>query len=187
MHKTIKLSSNDQLGYFLRITKKVCAFILSYFEVWLTLFILIDLLLQHERDLRGQKRFTILETRNDGVKFTTSTLQGISEEHRSLKDQYSSAQASVAEEVMKIAGGYAEPMQIFSDIVAQLDVLVSFAVVAMTAPIPYTRPTITSKGETSTIPEGVQLASVHSHHPQINSRFQSRLKASCKNCCIYAD
>ena len=24
MHKTIKLASNEQLGYFLRITKKVC-------------------------------------------------------------------------------------------------------------------------------------------------------------------
>ena len=63
-----------------------------------------------------------------------------------MKEQYSSAQASVAEEVLTIAAGYAEPMQSFGDIVAQLDVLVSFAVVAMTAPIPYTRPTITPRG-----------------------------------------
>lgn len=88
----------------------------------------------------------MLETRNDGVKFSTSSLQGISDEYRSLKEQYTSAQASVAEEVMNIAAGYAEPMQTFSDIVAQLDVLVSFAVVSMTAPIPYTRPTITPRG-----------------------------------------
>ena len=53
----------------------------------------------------------------------------------------------MAEEVLTIAAGYAEPMQSFGDIVAQLDVLVSFAVVAMTAPIPYTRPTITPRGE----------------------------------------
>ena len=88
----------------------------------------------------------MLETRNDGVKFTTSYLQAISDEYRSLKEQYSSAQASVAEEVLGIAAGYAEPMQTFSDVVAQLDVLVSFAVVSMTAPVPYTRPTITPKG-----------------------------------------
>ena len=36
MHKTIKLSSNEQLGYFLRITKKVLSFI-SNFEVMLTI------------------------------------------------------------------------------------------------------------------------------------------------------
>ena len=81
------------------------------------------------------------------MKLTTSSLQGISEDYRSLKEQYSSAQTSVAEEVMKIAAGYAEPMQSFSDIIAQLDVLVSFAVVSMTAPTPYTRPSITPKGQ----------------------------------------
>ena len=101
---------------------------------------------QHEKDIRGQKRFIILETRNDGVKFTTSSLQTISEEYHCLKEQYASAQASVAEEVLRIAAGYAEPMQTFGDIVAQLDVLVSFAVVALTAPIPYTRPTIAPRG-----------------------------------------
>ena len=53
----------------------------------------------------------------------------------------------MAEEVLTIAAGYAEPMQSFGDIVAQLDVLVSFAMVAMTAPIQYTRPTITPRGE----------------------------------------
>lgn len=84
---------------------------------------------------------------------------------------------------MKIAAGYVEPMQIFNDIIAQLDVLVSFAVVAMTAPIPYTRPTITPKGEAATIPESatrLQLASACSHC-QINTCFQSRSKALCRN------
>ena len=89
----------------------------------------------------------MLETRNDGVKFTTSSLQGVSEEYRCLKERYSSAQATVAEEVLTIASGYTEPMHNLSDIVAQLDVLVSFAVVAMTAPVPYVRPTITPRGK----------------------------------------
>lgn len=105
-----------------------------------------DLLTQHEKEIRGQKRFTVLETRNDGVKFTTSALQGVSENYRCLKEQYSSAQSSVAEEVMTIAAGYSEPMQSFSDVIAQLDVLVSFAAVSMAAPVPYTRPTITPRG-----------------------------------------
>lgn len=99
----------------------------------------------------------MLETRNDGVKFTTSSLQGISEEYRCLKEQYSSAQASVAEEVLSIAAGYAEPMQNFSDVIAQLDVLVSFAVVSMTAPVPYIRPTITPKGEAYLLPFALKV------------------------------
>lgn len=120
--------------------------------------LLVDFLsLQHEKEIRGQKRFTVLETRNDGVKFTTSSLQGISEEYRCLKEQYSSAQASVAEEVLSIAAGYAEPMQNFSDVIAQLDVLVSFAVVSMTAPVPYIRPTITPKGEAYLLPFALKV------------------------------
>lgn len=97
--------------------------------------------------MRGQRRFSILETRNDGVRFTTSALRSLSEEHLSLKEQYSSTQQSLVEEVINIASGYVEPMQTLSDLVARLDVLASFAHVAATAPIPYARPTITERGK----------------------------------------
>ena len=64
----------------------------------------VSLLLQVEKCLRGQKRFTILETRNDGVRFTYSALRSLSEEFVGLREQYGSAQATLAEEVLQVAG-----------------------------------------------------------------------------------
>lgn len=62
------------------------------------------MLLQVEKCLRGQKRFTILETRNDGVRFTYSTLRSLSEDFVGLRAQYETAQARLAEEVLNVAG-----------------------------------------------------------------------------------
>ena len=61
-------------------------------------------ILQVEKCLRGQKRFVVLETRNDGVRFTTSPLRELSEEYVALREQYSATQSSLAEEVLQIAG-----------------------------------------------------------------------------------
>ena len=47
------------------------------------------------------------------------------------------------------AAGYVEPMYAMNEILACLDVLVSFAVVASCAPVPYVRPTVHKKGNTS--------------------------------------
>ena len=61
-------------------------------------------LLQVEKCLRGQKRFIILETRNDGVRFTYSALRSLSEDFVGLRAQYETAQARLAEEVLNVAG-----------------------------------------------------------------------------------
>jgi DNA mismatch repair protein MSH2 len=45
-----------------------------------------------------------------------------------------------------VTAGYIEPMLIMNDIIAQLDVLVSFAHVSASAPIAYIRPKLLSKG-----------------------------------------
>ncbi|XP_046847802.1 DNA mismatch repair protein Msh2-like isoform X2 [Xenia sp. Carnegie-2017] len=119
--KTIKLETSNQLGYFLRITRK------------------------EEKKLRGKKPYITLETKKDGVRFTTSVLRRINEEFRVLKNTYDDVQSKLADEVLKVAGGYGEPMQILSDVLAKLDVLVSFAHVAACAPIPYCRPKILPK------------------------------------------
>ncbi|XP_048577460.1 DNA mismatch repair protein Msh2 isoform X2 [Nematostella vectensis] len=121
--KTIKLESNNQLGYFFRITRK------------------------EEKVLRNNKRYSTIETRKDGVRFTNSALSQLNDEFRGYKDTYNDVQGKLAAEVLKIAGGYSEPMQGLSDVIAQIDALVSFAHVSANAPIPYVRPTITPKGE----------------------------------------
>ena len=46
-----------------------------------------------------------------------------------------------------ISAGYSEPMLILSELVAQIDVLVSFASVAASAPTKYVRPKLLPKGK----------------------------------------
>ena len=60
--------------------------------------------MQSEKSLRHQPSLTILETRNDGVRFTSSLLRSLSQEHLSLKDHYNTAQSNITEEVLSIAG-----------------------------------------------------------------------------------
>ncbi|PFX16821.1 DNA mismatch repair protein Msh2 [Stylophora pistillata] len=121
--KSIKLETNNQYGYFFRITKK------------------------EEKALRNNKRFTTIDTRKDGIRFNNSALRQLNEQFQAFKETYNEVQSKLANEVIKVAGGYSEPMQMLSDIIAQLDALISFAHVSANAPIPFIRPNITSKGE----------------------------------------
>lgn len=120
--KSIKLESNNQYGYFFRITKK------------------------EEKVLRGNKRYTTIDTRKDGIRFNNSVLRQLNEEFQAYKDTYNEVQSKLADEVIKVAGGYSEPMQMLSDIIAHIDALISFAHVSANAPIPYVRPKVTPKG-----------------------------------------
>ena len=61
--------------------------------------------IQMEKNLRGQSAYTILDTRNDGVRFTNSKLQALSEECAALREQYETAQEALVEEVVQVAGG----------------------------------------------------------------------------------
>ncbi|CAB4031835.1 DNA mismatch repair Msh2 [Paramuricea clavata] len=125
--KTIKLETNNQFGYYLRITRK------------------------EEKKLRGSKKFTTLDTRKDGVRFTNSVLRQLNDQFQALKQSYDDTQSNLADEVIKIASGYGEPMQLLSDTLAKLDVLISFSHVAACAPIPYCRPKILPKEQGSVI------------------------------------
>jgi len=121
--KSIKLENNNQFGYFFRITKK------------------------EEKVLRNNKRFATIDTRKDGIRFNNSTLRQLNEQFQTYRETYNNVQSKLANEVIKVAGGYSEPMQMLSDIIAHIDALVSFAHVSSNAPIPYVRPKITPKGE----------------------------------------
>ena len=128
-HKTIRLETNSQLGHFLRVTKKVCdcAHVCQGVSVGVR-----GCLCQVEKVLRGQRRFSVLETRNDGVRFTNSHLRSLSQQFQLLRESYESTQTTIAEEVLAIAAGYAEPLATLSSLLAKMDVLVRSGCVCCT-------------------------------------------------------
>ncbi|XP_063826756.1 DNA mismatch repair protein Msh2 isoform X2 [Ostrinia nubilalis] len=117
--KTVKLETNPQGGFCFRVT------------------------LKEEQTLRGNKKYTIIDAVKGGVRFKTNNLENISEEYVHTKSSYEKEQDKVVAEIVGIAAGYSECLFCLSHILARLDVLVSFAVAASTAPYPYCRPVLT--------------------------------------------
>ncbi|CAC5426826.1 MSH2 [Mytilus coruscus] len=121
-NKVLKLESNLQLGYFFRVTRK------------------------DEKALRNNKNYMVIDTKNNGVRFHNNAVRKFNEEYLQCKEDYNDQQKSVVAEVTNIAAGYVEPMLLMNDLIAQLDVLVSFAHVSASAPIAYIRPRLLAKG-----------------------------------------
>ncbi|XP_002740239.1 DNA mismatch repair protein Msh2 [Saccoglossus kowalevskii] len=133
-NKVLKLESNSQLGYFFRVTRK------------------------EEKVIRNNRKYITIDTNKNGVRFTNSALKSFNEEYMLAKESYNETQKAVVMEIISIAAGYVDPMQLINEILAQLDVLVSFACVSANAPIPYIRPTLQAKGSG-------QLKLIQSRHP----------------------
>jgi DNA mismatch repair protein MSH2 len=116
--KKVKLNHANNLGYHYRISRK------------------------DEKFLRANKSYTALETRKDGVRFTSPHMRGYAATYEELAGEYHAAQRVVVEKVLEIAQGYAPIFATLSALHADLDVFASLAHAAATASPPYVRPVL---------------------------------------------
>lgn len=120
--QTVKFESNAQNGYFLRIPRK------------------------DDAALRANKDFRIIETRKDGIKFTSDKLDRYNEEFYHLNTTYEEQQKGVVDEVIKISSGYIDNIQVLNNLIAELDIYVSLAQTAIGSQTEFIRPKLHEMG-----------------------------------------
>ena len=121
--KQLKLEHNNMHGWFMRLTKK------------------------DETSVRKKLSvsYQILEAKKDGTKFTNKKLRALSEQRVALDRSYEAKQRHLVESVVDVAASFSEVFLNVSAIAAEIDVLVSFAEVAVSAPVPFVRPIMQEK------------------------------------------
>lgn len=95
--------------------------------------------------LRKNNKYRILDAIKGGVRFTTDHLSDLNDEFLRGKEEYEEQQKSIVEEVVRVALGYLGSFTRLNHSIAQLDCLLSFAIAAVSAPIPYVKPKMSSE------------------------------------------
>ncbi|ORZ21889.1 DNA mismatch repair protein MSH2 [Lobosporangium transversale] len=96
--------------------------------------------------LRNKSSYIELATQKNGVLFTTTKMRTASQSFREASQEYEQTQSSLAKEVIGIVSTYCPVLEKLNTLVAQLDVLVSFAHVSVHAPLPFVKPRMSAMG-----------------------------------------
>ncbi|KAJ4478183.1 muts domain V-domain-containing protein [Lentinula aciculospora] len=122
LDKKLHLENNATYGYCFRLTKN---------------------------DAKGlsTKKYMELGTTKSGVFFTTKTLKRFAEDYQEFSSRYTRTQSGLVKEVVNIASTYTSVLESLNNLLAQLDVILSFAHVSVNAPEAYVKPEILQSGE----------------------------------------
>lgn len=99
-----------------------------------------------ERAIRGKREYIELQTVKAGVFFTTEQMREIAAESADIQQKYSRQQSALVREIVGIAATYAPVLEKLDMVLANLDVIVSFAHVSAYAPVPYVKPVMHAMG-----------------------------------------
>lgn len=122
---TLKLERSAQFGFYLRLSRK------------------------DEREIRGNKKYVQLDARKDGVRFTTARLSELSKEYVSLDMTYDTKQSELVAKAIATVATYLPVVEEINQLLAELDVIVSLATVAVSAATPFVRPTVSDDASTA--------------------------------------
>lgn len=122
--KNVKLEFTNQHGFTYRVTMK------------------------DEKFLRKkQSELMIVDTNKAGVRFRDRKLDQLNRAFLSANSDFEEQQKMILSEMSEITSGYAAIFNDMGHITSQLDCLVGFAVAAVTAPVPYSKPTISEDND----------------------------------------
>jgi DNA mismatch repair protein MSH2 len=110
-----------------------------------------------------QAKYIELETRKDGVKFTSRHLRSAAEELQRLSSEYNSKQAKLVSQVVAVAATFSQVWENVSGILAELDVLCGFSELSISAPTQYVRPKLLPS-------DGHEIRLKGSRHPCVESQ-----------------
>ncbi|KAK0564305.1 MSH2 protein [Tilletia horrida] len=96
--------------------------------------------------IKGKAQFSEIATVKGGLYFTTSKLRGLNDRFARLNAEYSEKQSGVVKEVVSIAASYCSPLEQLNVVIAELDVIVSFAHISVNAVTPYVKPQLHERG-----------------------------------------
>lgn len=142
----VKLESDPRYGFILRTTRG-----------------------DDERQLRdNNKAVKVLALLKNGVHFTVPVLATIGSRYLSIQQEYSCMQQDLVKKALDTAVTYIPVIESVSAIVAELDVLLSFATAAAVAPRAYTRPIVHAMVKTSQYVD-VQTATTDDNHSSFDA------------------